>query len=70
MVIFLILYLILVTFFVIFSMFLVYHAVRFGVATMTNVLTIFLYLAVALAILLISYDYIGTIDWTMAIQLL
>jgi len=51
------------------TIFLVYHALRFGVATLSNVLTLGAYLAGSAFILIASYSYISTIDWSMAINL-
>ncbi len=68
-VIFLYLYLIMITFFVLFSAFLIYHALRFGTASLINILTIGLYLAGAAIILMSSYIYIAGIDWDLVIKL-
>lgn len=65
----LIAYFIMVTLFVIFSVFLVYHALRFGVATRANVFTLLIYLAVSFLMLFGSYIYIAGIDWGQAVKL-
>lgn len=67
--IFLLFYLFMVIMFVVFSFFLVYHALCFGVATLGNILTLGVYLSVSALILIISYAYIATVDWGMAITL-
>jgi len=67
LIIFLIVYLVMVTLFVVFSVFLVYHALRFGVATGANVFTLLLYLAVSTGILLWSLGYVAGIDWSSSI---
>lgn len=56
-------YLALATLFVFFSLFLIYHALKFGTATALNSYTILIYLAVATAIMLAAYFYIARIDW-------
>ena len=66
-IIFLLLYLMVVTLFVLFSSFLVYHALRFGTASLVNLLTLGLYLAGAVFILINSYLYLIEIDWTSAL---
>ncbi len=63
----LILYLMTAGFFAVFSLFLVYHALKFGVASAMNVVALFIYLAVATAIIIRSYFYITTIDWSQLI---
>jgi len=68
-IIFLYLYLMMVTFFILFSIFLVYHALRFGTATITNLFTMGLFLAVAAGILISSYAYISGVDWELVIKL-
>ena len=64
-IIFLLLYLMMVTFFILFSIFLLYHAVRFGVANMANMTTMIIYLAVSAGLLFFSYIYIARIDWSL-----
>jgi len=60
-IIFLLLYLMMVTFFILFSIFLLYHAV----ATMANMTTMIIYLAVSAGLLFFSYIYIARIDWSL-----
>ena len=67
--VFLTIYLIFIFFFLLFSFFNIYHAVRFGFATMFNMLTLFLYIAVSLIILSLSVIYIGTVNWKQSIEL-
>lgn len=68
-IIFLYLYLMMMTLFILFSIFLVYHALRFGTATIVNLFTMGLYLAVAAGILISSYIYINGVDWGLMIKL-
>ncbi|OGG89926.1 hypothetical protein A3E04_03915 [Candidatus Kuenenbacteria bacterium RIFCSPHIGHO2_12_FULL_42_14] len=63
----LILYLIAAGFFAVFSLFLVYHALKFGVASVMNVAALFIYVLVAMAIIISSYFYIITVDWSQQI---
>ena len=66
-VVFLLIYLMMVTFFVLFSIFLLYHAFRFGVANMVNMATIGIYLVVATGLLITSYVYIARVDWSLSL---
>lgn len=63
-IVFLLLYLMIMTFFVLFSIFLLYHAFRFGVANMVNMATILMYLGVSALLLIFSYVYISQVDWS------
>lgn len=65
----LILYILVVACFVLFSIFLIYHALRFGVATVSNVLAMIVYIAVAVMMLMGAYSFIMTIDWSQAIAI-
>ncbi len=69
LVVFLLLYLMLVTLFVLFSSFLVYHALRFGTASFLNLFTLALYLLGAFLLLANSYSYLAGIDWASVIKL-
>ena len=66
----LIVFLLLVACFVLFSIFLLYHAVRFGVASWANVLSLIVYIAVAILILMGSYSYVASVDWSQTIKIL
>ncbi|NMC51404.1 hypothetical protein GYA54_01595 [Candidatus Kuenenbacteria bacterium] len=66
----LILYLLLAACFVLFSLFLVYHALRFGVATISNVLVMIIYIVVSAVILVSAYSFIVSVDWMQTIQIL
>jgi len=68
--IFLIAFLLLAACFAIFSLFLLYHAIRFGVASWVNVFTIIIYMAGAALIFLAAYRYIASVDWNQAIKIL
>jgi hypothetical protein len=63
-IILLLLYLMMVTLFVLFSISLVYHALRFGTASLVNLLTLGIYLAGAVFILINSYLYLINVDWS------
>lgn len=53
-----------------FSLFLVYHALRFGVATISNVLVMIIYIVVSAVILVSAYSFIVSVDWMQTIQIL
>ncbi len=68
--IFLILFLLLAACFALFSLFLLYHAVKFGVASWANILSLMVYIAVAILILMGAYTYIAAVDWSQTIKIL
>lgn len=57
----------LVFIFLIFSFFHVYHLVRFGFLSVSNIAVITLYILVSMAILSISWYYISQFDWSAQI---
>lgn len=66
----LIIFLLLAACFVLFSIFLLYHAVRFGVASWANILSLLVYVLVTVLILMASYSYITSVDWSQTIKIL
>ena len=70
LVIFYYIYLILVLVSLFFTFFNVYHLVRFGFLTISNIVAIAIYIFVSATILLISWNYIGQIDWQQSIPLI
>jgi len=56
-------YLIFVLIYLFYTFFNVYHLMRFGFLTPSNVAMVIFYLAVSLLILVISWNYINQIDW-------
>jgi len=63
-------YLFFVSIFLLFTIFNVYHLVRFGFLTVGNIVIICFYIAVSILILLISWAYIGQIDWQQIIPII
>lgn len=62
-------YLVFVLGFLLFTFFNVFHLVRFGFLTVGNITIIAFYITVSILILLISWGYIGQIDWTQTIMI-
>ncbi|MFA6255168.1 MAG: hypothetical protein WC675_04050 [Patescibacteria group bacterium] len=48
----------------------IYHLVRFGFLSVSNITLIFFYLAVSILILTISWRYISQINWHQMISLI
>ena len=67
---FLIIYTIFVLFWLIFSMFNIFHAVRFGLNTPANKITLTIYIVASGLILLGSLIFISSQDWSQQIELL
>ena len=65
--IFYLVYAILVFIFLVFSAFHVYHLIRFGFLSLTNIAIITFYIFVSMAILSISWYYISAFDWSAQI---
>jgi len=70
MFIILIIFFLLVVCFFVFSLFLLYHAIRFGVASWVNVFTIILYLLGTAMLVIVIYMYVISIDWNQTIRIL
>lgn len=66
---FLYIYLFLLLIWLIFSFIALYHMFKFGFKNFTTFFTTFLYIAVSIVLLLISYNYIIQIDWSHNIPL-
>lgn len=62
-------YLVFVLIFLVFTFFNIYHLVRFGFLTIGNIVIIAFYITVSILILLISWNYIGQIDWQQTISI-
>lgn len=56
-------YLVFILIFLFFTFFNIYHLIRFGFLTIGNITIIAFYILVTIAILLISWYYIGQINW-------
>lgn len=59
------LYLAIILFFIIYSFFNIYHLIRFGFASFTNIIIIIAYLVVATALLIYSFSLLIPIDWNI-----
>ena len=58
------LYLVILGIFVLYSLFNIYHLLRFGFLTITNILVIIIYLAAASWLVVFSLSVLMTIDWS------
>ncbi len=67
--IFLYLYLMAVSIFMVLAVFLLYHAFKFGTASLTNLITILIFLMGSAFILLSAYLYLSQIDWTQSVKI-
>ena len=63
------LYLVLLAFFLLFTFFNIYHLIRFGFISLSNLVMMAFYLAVSACLISISFNYIGQIDWTQSVQI-
>lgn len=63
-------YLIFVLIFLFFTFFNVWHLIRFGFLTVGNIIIIVFYILVTIMIILISWYYIGQIDWRQTIPII
>jgi len=63
-------YLVFVVVFLFFTFFNVWHLIRFGFLTVGNIVMIAFYILVTIMILLISWYYIGQIDWKETIPIM
>ena len=61
-------YLIFLLIFLFFTYFNIYHLVRFGFITLSNLVVIIFYIIVSILIIAISWNYISQVDWTQSIQ--
>lgn len=67
--IFYFIYLALVAVFLLFTFFNAYHLVKFGLPTLINIFILIFFLAVSLAIIYVSWEYISLINWQQMIYL-
>lgn len=56
-------YLLAVLFFIIFSLINIYHLLKFGFASLTNILVIIAYIIIASLFLIVSLNQLNQIDW-------
>jgi len=66
---FLILYLILVFVWLVFSLIALFHMIRYGQINFTTFLTTFIYLAGSALLLFFSYQYLSRIDWSAGLSI-
>lgn len=64
------LYLVFVAVYLFFTFFNVYHLVRFGFVSFSNIILIIFYLAVSTLILMISWQYISQVNWLEPLPLI
>ena len=67
--IFYFIYLAFVGVFLLFTLFNVYHLVRFGFLSIANISIIVFYIGISIMMLLVSWYYIGQIDWQQVIPI-
>ena len=65
----LIIYLVFILFWLVFSFFNIFHAAKFGLATAVNKIALTTYIIVSAALLIGSLVYISTVDWSQTIEL-
>lgn len=63
-------YLVFVLIFLLFTFFNIYHLVRFGYLTLSNIIIISFYITFSILMLIVSWHYISEINWQQNIQLL
>lgn len=68
--IFYFIYLGLVAIFLLFTLFNIYHLIKFGYLSLNNIIIISFYIIVTILILLISWRYISQINWQENLELM
>ena len=63
-------YLLFLLLWLIFSLVAVYHMMKFGFKNFTTFFTTFVFVAVSLALLIISYNFLIQIDWDISVSIL
>jgi hypothetical protein len=58
-------YLAVLLFFFVYSLFNIYHLIRFGFASTINIVVIILYIGVSTAFIVFSFNLLLAIDWTI-----
>ena len=67
--IFLIIYLVFLLGWLIFSFIAIYHMFKYGFLNFTTFFTIFIYIAVSFLMVAISYKYLSQVDWQMNVTI-
>lgn len=63
-------YLAFLFFWLVFCWVAIYHMLRFGFKNFTTFFTTFIFIGVAIIMLVVSYNYIGQIDWNINVTIL
>jgi hypothetical protein len=63
-------YLIVVFIFLVFTFFNVYHLLRFGFLSFGNIAITALYIFISIGILIVSWEYIRAVDWSLPLEIL
>lgn len=69
LIILLALYLFAVLIIIFFDFIIAYHLIRYGLITLTNLFILFFFLGITVGILLISWTFIGQIDWSQSVPI-
>ncbi|MFA6322279.1 MAG: hypothetical protein WCX71_02265 [Candidatus Buchananbacteria bacterium] len=64
-----IIYLIFVAIALLFTFFIAYHMIRFGLLTVINIFLLIFFLGITAGILFISWEFMSQIDWQQIVQL-
>lgn len=60
-------YLAIILFFIVYSFFNFYHLIRFGFASLTNILVMLIYITVSTALIFYSLTLLMQIDWSITL---
>ena len=60
-------YLAVVLFFIVYSLFNIYHLIRFGFFSLTNILVMILYIIVSALLLMYSFELLMQVDWNVTL---
>ena len=60
-------YLAVILFFVIYSLFNIYHLIRFGFFSLTNIAVMILYIIVAAILIMYSFELLMQVDWNITL---
>ena len=60
-------YLAVVLFFIVYSLFNIYHLIRFGFFSLTNIAVMILYIIVAAILIMYSFELLMQVDWNITL---
>jgi len=60
-------YLAVILFFIVYSLFNIYHLIRFGFFSLTNILVMILYIIVSALLLMYSFELLMPVDWNVTL---